>query len=233
MSDFIVDPYVLAGEYVLGTLEYAERLEAELRQEREPEFAQAVAFWEDHLTPLSGLVTPVAPPAQLWSRLALATGVRDVPAPRAAGSSRFWQGTTVAAMLVAAGLAVVAFLPGVQNGGAPGVRLAAALAPLNVAVPFLAETRPDGRIVVTGLTTTPAAQGRTFQLWELPAGATVPISLGLLTPGQPNVIPSNATSLARAQLLISDEPTGGSPTGQPTGSVLFGGTLSPVAQPGQ
>ena len=233
MSDLTDDPFATAGEYVLGTLEHAERLEAEIRQQRDPDFAEAVAFWETRLTPLSGLVTPVAPPSQLWSRLALATGIRDRPAPSASGSSRFWQATTAAAMLVAAGLAVIIFLPGIQNGGAPAVRLATALAPLNVAVPFLAETRPDGRIVVTGLTATSAAQGRSFQLWELPVGAAVPISLGVLSPGQANVISANAASLPRAQLLISDEPSGGSPTGQPTGSVLFGGTLTPVARPGQ
>ena len=157
MSESEDDPFLMAGEYVLGTMDLGQRLELEALQARDPAFASAVAFWEDSLSPLTGLVAPVAPPPQLWSRLALATGVQAAPAQVANQNSPFWKFSTAAAVLVAAGLAVVAFLPGLQERGGVG-QLTAALAPLNATVPFLAQSRPDGQIVVTPLGAAPAPQ---------------------------------------------------------------------------
>ncbi len=220
-----------AGEYVLGTLDAAEMREARSRQSRDPGFASAVAFWEDRLAPLSQLVRPVAPPAALWSRLALATGVREPPAK--GGRLRFWQATTAAATLLAAGLAVVAFLPRAPVPSPPDLHFAAALAPLNVSVPFLADARSDGQLVITPLGNTAVAAGRSLQLWELQAGATRPVPLALLSSSQPVVVNTGNQPWGQAQLLVSEEPAGGSKTGQPTGPVRFGGTLTPLSPPGQ
>lgn len=227
MSDPVGDPFTEAGEYVLGTLDLNEMRQAEARQSVDPAFAEAVTFWEDRLTPLTALVPSVAAPSALWARLALATGLREPTADR---KPRFWQGTTAAALLLAAAIAGVAFLPH-QGSDVAGARFAAALAPLNVAVPFLAETTPEGQVVITNLGNVPTAPGRSLQLWELKAGAATPVSLGLLS-GR-TVLPKDAGPWDQTKLLVSEEPTGGSPTGQPTGPVLFGGQLSRVTPPGR
>jgi anti-sigma-K factor RskA len=62
-----------------------------------------------------------------------------------------------------------------------------------------------------------------LEIWVLPAGAAQPVSLGLMS--------AAGRSLAQdwqgpAQLLISREPRGGSPTGLPTGPVIYKGSLS-------
>jgi anti-sigma-K factor RskA len=199
----------------------------------DPVLAGEIVFWEDRLTPLTSLVPPVPPPPVLWSRLALATGISGAmgtPAPRRrSGSSRAWQASTVAALAIAACFAYIAFLPRPPNPELNGGQFIAALGPMTASVPYIAQARPDGSIAITHLAGgRPAASGRDYQLWALPKGATVPVSLGVLPAGGTVVRPTDRP-LADEQLLVSDEPTGGSPTGLPTGAVLFGGTLSPVS----
>ncbi len=68
-----------------------------------------------------------------------------------------------------------------------------------------------------------------FELWLLPADKSKPISLGLLP--QQGVakmkIPAQLVPLmAPGSLAVSLEPVGGSPTGQPTGAVLYQGKLA-------
>ena len=231
MSGSEDDPAWLAAEYALGCLDVAEMREAEAQAARDPAFAADIVYWQAQLSPLHALIPPVQPPAALWRRLALATG--SDPAGR--GGKGVWQGATALSLAIAAGLALFAFLP--HPGPAPGStsRFAAALAPLATPARFVAESRPDGSIAVTSLDGSAAPPGRAYQLWAIPQGATVPVSLGVLSPGTQLVTPP-ARASAQEQLLVSDEPAGGSPTGGPTGAVLFGGTLvplSPAATPGR
>jgi anti-sigma-K factor RskA len=231
MSGSADDPTVLAGEYVLGLMDPLQMRQMEAQAAQDPNLAMEIAFWEDRLTPLTSLVAPVQPPAVLWSRLALATGIggaAGASTPRR-GNSRAWQGATAAALAIAACFAYLAFLPRPANPDLNGGQFVAALGPLTGSVPYIAQTRTDGSIAITHLAgARPAASGRAFELWALPKGATRPVSLGVLPPGGTVVRPTDRP-LADEQLLVSDEPAGGSPTGLPTGSVLFGGTLTPVS----
>ena len=51
---------VLAGEYVLGTLDAAERAAAQAQRRRNPALAAAIVAWEARLAPLADWVPPVA-----------------------------------------------------------------------------------------------------------------------------------------------------------------------------
>jgi anti-sigma-K factor RskA len=240
MSGSVDDPTVLAGEYVLGLMDAVEMRQTEAQAARDPLLAGEIAFWEDRLVPLTSLVPPVQPPPVLWSRLALATGIGGAigaSAPRRRGGSpRAWQAATAAALAIAACFAYIAFLPRPANPDLNGGQFIAALGPLTGAVPYIAQSRADGSIAITQLAgARPASSGRDLQLWALPKGATRPISLGVLPAGGTLIRPADRP-LADEQLLVSDEPAGGSPTGLPTGTVLYGGTLSPVSPavaPGQ
>ena len=246
MSGSRDDAVVLAGEYVLGLLDAPERLRVEAQALDDQMLADEIMAWEDNLTPLLAMIAPVQPPQALWARLALASGVGSSPgaavepgvgtvsnisaAPAAArrtGSARPWQFATAASMAVAACLAVILLVPQPPATGPAQAQFVAALGPLNAAASFVALTRPDGSIALTRVAGAPAPAGRDFELWSLPQGATRPEALGVLPAGGTVVRPANRP-LADEQLLISDEPTGGSPTGQPTGTVLAGGTLKPV-----
>ncbi len=217
---------LLAAEYVLGSLDLAEMREAEAIAARDPAFAGEIAYWQQRLSAMGELVTPVKPPPLLWSRLALATGAGS-STPRRSGSA-IWKAATGVSLAIAASLALFAFLPRPPGSDVEPARFAAALAPLNTPARFLAEARPDGTIQLTSLDSAGAPAGRSYELWALPQGATAPVSLGVLPSGEHVVRPAQRAT-ANEQLLVSDEPAGGSPTGAPTGAVLFGGKLVPVS----
>ena len=63
------DRDALAGEYVLGTLDPAERSAAEARMAADPHFRAAVAAWEKRLQPLGETAVPVAPHDSVWQRI--------------------------------------------------------------------------------------------------------------------------------------------------------------------
>jgi anti-sigma-K factor RskA len=73
--------------------------------------------------------------------------------------------------------------------------------------------------------------GRDHELWIIPAGGT-PISLGLISGTGPQrlSVAGEAAGHFRpnAAIAVSVEPSGGSPTGAPTGPVIAAGELLPV-----
>lgn len=76
-----------------------------------------------------------------------------------------------------------------------------------------------------------AAANRDFELWLIDGDA-APVSLGVMPADQiTNVVkvnPELSDALLRGLFAISDEPKGGSPTGQPTGAVLATGKIIKV-----
>ena len=59
----------LAAEYVLGTLDAAERAQADALLVSDSEFAGAVRQWERRLGELNVMVAPVEPPAPVWGKI--------------------------------------------------------------------------------------------------------------------------------------------------------------------
>jgi anti-sigma-K factor RskA len=76
------DKEVLAAEYVLGTLGFAERIQVQQMIASDPAFAALVQDWERRLGELNVLVTPVEPPPAIldWikARHASSDPIRDV-----------------------------------------------------------------------------------------------------------------------------------------------------------
>jgi anti-sigma-K factor RskA len=206
-------PDMRAAEYVLGVLDAAEAAEAERRMEADPAFAAEVADWEQRLMPLTALVAPAAPPDSLWNRIEASIGK-----PAANDNRRWvWPAATLASLAVAASLAAFILLRPVP---APVV---AVLLPASGGTPVLvAVAEPSGQYRVRATSAISVASDRDLELWALRAGATRPEPLGVIppagreTPGLP----------AGTMLLVSLEPKGGSPTGQPTGPVLYAGKLT-------
>ena len=216
-----------AADYVLGLLSAAETAAVRREIEQNPALADAVARWEQRLMPLAAALPPEAPPAALWSRIE--AGLDAAPATvtplrprRLVESIGFWRAATGAAAALAAGLALV-----IVRTPAPATHYATAIAPMQgPAATWLAETRADGALVVTALGTAAHPSGKDLELWALAPGATKPVSLGVLPASGAYVVAAADLPRDHLQLLVSLEPAGGSPTGQPTGPVLYAGALT-------
>src|SRR5262249_19710541 len=74
-----------AAEYALGVLAGAERDAAARRVARDRAFAALVAAWEERLAPWVAEIREVAPPPQVWERIAA-----QLPGTERQGP-RFWQ----------------------------------------------------------------------------------------------------------------------------------------------
>jgi anti-sigma-K factor RskA len=215
MSD-TPDRDLLAAEYVLGTLEGEEAAEAARLLSTDAAFTDSVREWEERLTPLSAAASPAPLPPGLWDRIAATTAAPVVPLPLIR-RVRFWQSCTGAALALATGLAAFIVLR------APPPPRIAVLAPISGGVPvLLATVGPSGTLIVRPNGTIAVPSDRDLELWALAEGATQPRSLGVIPAAGRQLV---ASLSAGTQLLVSLEPRGGSPTGQPTGPVLYGGRL--------
>jgi len=215
------DNDLLAAEYVLGSLEGEERRAAERLLVTDAAFAGSVAAWQQRLTPLAAQVSPVAPPADLWARIE--SGI----SPSTAGEVlpfrrrvRFWQATTAGALAIAASLAAFIVLH------QPRPQEIAILSPMSGGAPALTATiGRNGLLSVQPIGPITVPANNDLELWALPQGQTKPRSLGVLPPSGRQLVAELATN---TRLLVSLEPKGGSPTGQPTGPVLYGGWLMTI-----
>jgi anti-sigma-K factor RskA len=92
---------------------------------------------------------------------------------------------------------------------------------------FLAATWPDGTVVLTAFAPVTVPAGKALELWIQPPDAKTPKSLGVLpASGQQQIL--SPAPVAGTALTVTIEPSGGSPTGAPTGRVVYAGTLRPA-----
>jgi anti-sigma-K factor RskA len=223
----------LAGEYVLSLLDEADRTACERRMRVEPELAAAVAAWRERLLELDDSAHPVPPSAGLWSRIEQALDARptrpsvsrdEVPlASRLWNALGLWLGVGLAGAAASAALAV-ALMVSLDAANRQPVVIAVLLSD-DSAPGAVVEVFGDGSTFVAPLVDVAVPSGRTMQVWTLPDPATGPISLGLLqASGSARLQPASLPAPRPRQLYeITLEPAGGSPTGRPTGPILFKG----------
>ncbi len=219
----------LAAEYVLGTLTGRVRARFQRLLKYDAELRRNVSAWEARLTPLADLVPAVTPPARVWRAIAARIGV----APARNGwraSLAFWR--TLAAGSTMAVLALGVYLVAAPKPEPP-VGMVAVMSdeqsrPAMVVSWPSQEAAGGYHIRVKFLQQHPAMPANTsWELWMLPGGKAAPISLGLVGPNHTQVIklkPELARMIGQAWGVgLSVEPKGGSPTGSPTGPVIFTG----------
>jgi anti-sigma-K factor RskA len=218
--------HALAGEFVLGVLEANEASEVAAALTTNAELRRAVAFWEEQLHPLSELTSPAEPPPSTWQAIEARI---TKPAPKPVAPSfwnnlTLWRWSTAGFAAAAAGLALwIALTP------APGPSFVAVLhPPQQDQASWVATAGRYGLLVRAVAGATPPSD-RAFELWEIPPGATRPRSLGVIPAnGELKLTPLPPDLHNGATLAISIEPVGGSPTHQPTGPVVFVGTVQAV-----
>ncbi|MBZ9815671.1 anti-sigma factor domain-containing protein [Mesorhizobium sp. CA7] len=223
---------LLAAEYVLGVLAADERQIASRRIDAETAFARLVDAWEAHFAPMAAAYAAVEPPASVKvaiDRRLFASSASTAPSGGLWASLAFWRGLAAAAI---AALAVYVALPYVNPPvQPPETRLVASLAADNSNVKYLAVYDAARHEVGLSLVSGDRGAGKDFELWMI-EGKNAPVSMGVI-PGGPtarmSVTPAVQQKLAQgAVLAVSLEPSGGSPTGQPTGPVVAAGDLKGI-----
>lgn len=205
---------LIAAEYVLGTLAGGARRRFERQLAGDPFAARRVRAWEDRFVLLALRLAPVAPSPAVWVGISRRIG----DGGRAGGWRRMAAIVGVVAVL-GFGWAIWEQLRPREPQATALVATEAGAALWRVAV------AADGAsldVEATGDVSYPDDRSR--ELWALPADA-APVSLGLMpASGRVRLALDDrqraALALA-ANVAVSDEPAGGSPTGAPTGAVLY------------
>ena len=202
---------LLAAEYALGTLRGPARRSFERRRRREPFVDRRVTAWEERFALLALRLKPVAPSADVWRALQRRIG---------GGARSAWRALAAAVALVAVlGFGWVVW----QELRPPQATAEFASAAGETLWRVELAARGDRLEVATlGKPAVPDARAR--ELWALPEGG-APVSLGLMpASGEARLAldaRQRAALKAAANIAVSDEPAGGSPTGAPTGDVLY------------
>lgn len=208
---------LLAAEYVVGTLTGQARARFERELMEDAGLRARVTDWEGKLAPWIGVLRPVAPPPRVW---------RAITRQINRGGNAIWRwsaGIAAAAVVV---LAVALYQ--LQTPSAPP-----AFQPTPIAVVNGKQGQPlwiveadvkRHEMQVRALPGAAPPPGKSYELWMLP-GEGKPVSMGVLPAAgsEKHPLPAAlAARLAKAKgLAVSIEPPGGSPTGQPTGPVVF------------
>lgn len=234
------DRVSLAGEYVLGTLDRSTRRRFEADLTSDAELRALVDDWNRRLMPLAEMAPEVEPPAHLWTRIDQATGgsrpATAAAAPPAAGrgllvrlwdSLAVWRGAALA--MTAAAAALLVYVLAAPVGEVPARYVAVLNDAENRPVWLASVDLESGQVAIRPIENR-AQPDHSFELWLVSAaGERPPLSLGLLDSDQtvrhalPDQLPPGAA--ADAVFAVSLEPQGGSPTGAPTGPVVFSGPI--------
>lgn len=213
----------LAAEYVLGTLIGRARRRFERLMTDSYQVRAAVWSWEQRLSPLAHAAGSVQPHPRVWRAVQARTSSR-VPTPSWYERLNLWRGLSLAATAAALVLGVMLTL-----------RLTTVATPQYVAVFNNEQSQPlwvvradmdRGRVEIKSINAAAPAAINSYELWLLLPGGAAPRSMGLLPTGSTTMdveIPAELRSLlASAQgMAVSLEPAGGSPTGSPTGPVVY------------
>ncbi len=203
----------MAAEYVLGTLDKTEKARFESLLAVSQDAQDEVAQWREHLDVLNESLTPVSPPAHVWSTIKKATK------PKPQWSWFSWQ--PLAAMSFAFLLAI-------------GVMFQPFSTPDNMYVQLIKDEKEDPgwvmnaslkeeELTITCLKEVKMPENTVYEAWLMIDGKE-PISLGFL-PGGDNVTrtmklkPEWKKKLMESEIVVTMEGPEGAPSGNQMGPV--------------
>ena len=236
----------LAAEYVLGTMPGRARQRFEALLKTSPRLRRGVAEWEARLTPMASSIAETAPPKRVWQaiqkrvfgNLTRNHGLESGWLQSSFWSSLgFWRAATAFATitLFVLGLLVLApaeFDPAEFDPTTDSMMVVVMEDTQTQAAAMTVSWEPGGeksdrllRLRVIGHAE--MAPDTAWELWMLPAGDLAPVSLGLITTHELQMlrIPESLSQALDAAwgLGMTVESKGGSPSGRPTSPMLYTG----------
>ena len=204
---------LLAAEFVLGTLSGAARRRFARWRDTDPFVERRIRAWEARLAGLAFRIEPVTPPPSVWASIE-----RHIWAP----AQGRWR--ALAASVAAIAVLGIGWYLWEEQRVAPPQAQAVIANEAGEALWQVALAADNRHVDVIAIGDVRYPNQRSLELWALPAEA-APVSLGLMPAhGQVRLVIDDRqrTALgAAANVAVSEEPLGGSPTGAPTGPVLF------------
>lgn len=225
----------LAAEYVLGTLSRDERQSVVERRIVNKDLDRAIGAWESRLGPWTETVAPVVPSPNLYDKIRSQVGwaqhvvlLKSREQQLARRAAR-WRNAFVGATAIAASLiGILGYRETFKSKEA--TQYVAVLSAGKDLPAFLltVDTRTDMAVITA--VNAPAQSDRTYQVWMVSDEMPKPKSLGMVNkPGEMQLMPMQSGKemnlLMNASFVVSVEPMGGSPTGVPSGPLLFTGKL--------
>ena len=221
----------LAAEYVLGTMSARARRRFEFHLRGNPQLRRAVAQWEVRLSPLNEALPAIEPPARVWQAIKARLKIGQSVRPGFWENLSFWRVSSFASGLLALALVVFVAVPRPEAPVEAG-RMVVVMNDLATKKPAMTASwepgQSGGRLLrIRTIGHAEMGPNTAWELWMLPGGDQKPVSLGLITTHETQVVKIPAALAARLDatngLAMSVEPAGGSPTGLPTGPVLYAG----------
>lgn len=224
----------LAAEYVLGTLSREERMGVSERRATDAALNSAILAWERRLGPLVETVPPVAPSPNLYNKIRAEIGLsahvislrtREQVLMRRGNR---WRNAALAASAMAAALTGVVGWQTYLDRQMP-TQYVAVLNTGDDKPAFLltVDTRTHNCVITA--VAAPKKTDKSYEVWLVHDKLEKPKSLGVMAEGDMHVMPMgsgpDSAMFMNATFAVSLEPEGGSPTGAPTGPVLFTGKL--------
>ncbi|MFA4912090.1 MAG: anti-sigma factor [Burkholderiaceae bacterium] len=238
IPDNEMDRRVRVGEYVLGVLQGEEHDETHAWVQQDRQAGAMALQWEDHFLALTDRLTPASVPDALWARLSSTLfdqGTAPVRQPVASPSPSVWQrwwDNASTWRLVSAGFAAatiaLAVVPNWRTADPSVPRVAVLQQPGQAAQPgWVVSVLGDGDVQIKGLAALPTPPGKSIQIWTLAPGEKKPRSMGLLGDRQTVRLDGDLVGAVQPGQLFEFtlEQEGGSPTGLPTGPVLYIGRI--------
>lgn len=211
----------LAADYAIGMMPSTARRRFESLLLDDPSLRREVAQWQESLVGLTSSLQAQDVPDRVWQRIVARIDPQELHVPK---KRPFWNWLRLGA--IACSL-LVALVIGVIYNRDTAIYNATLVATNQQ--PALAVKAFERYLEVEPLAVSSVEQGRSLELWTIPANG-VPVSLGVvadkgksrveLTESQRKLIGTQST------LAITLEPQGGSPSGKPTGPVLYKGQLA-------
>jgi len=211
----------LAADYAIGLMSSAARRRFEQLLLDDAALRSELAQWQESLASLTETLPEQPVPDRVWQGITarIEAQVLHVPEKRP-----FWNWLRVTAALCS--IVVLVFLGSLYNRD--DARYRATLLTANAQPALKVEAHAD-YLQVEPLTLAAVDSDRSLELWAIPADGK-PISLGVIPAGGKGKVELSEAQKALIgkpiALAVSLEPKGGSPTGQPTGPVLYQGALA-------
>ena len=213
----------LAAEYVLGTLQGAARRRFDGLITDRADVRFAVWRWERHLNGIASGLEPHRPPQRVWNNIRQRIDSSQPAKPTWLARWRnLWFALPAAAAAVWLAFAIFPITT---------IERVAVFADQNADALWVISADLDkGELYAEAVNAPALAGGKSYELWVLPANNQPPMSLGLLPISAGSVESQISAQLSEAlagasQLAISLEPAGGSPTGLPTGPIVYAASL--------